>query len=118
MKNKIVMVVVVVFFTAMAVTGVTTAANTGAVWAVDSNGNKNDYFNAGAQIYIEGSNLAHDASYTWTITDQDFSGSQKPSVAEGTGLTDSAGAIVRFDSGWSIPLNDYSVLPNVLDNSR
>jgi hypothetical protein len=107
MKNKIVMVMVAVFFTAITVTGITTAANTGAVWAVDSNGNKNDYFNA--QIYIEGSDLAPDAPYTWTITDQDspLPDSQKPTVAEGTGQTDSTGAIVRFNSGWSIPLNDY-----------
>jgi hypothetical protein len=109
MKNKIIMVVVTVFFTAMAIVGIaaSNAGNTGAVWTVDSNGNKIDYFNVGTEVYIEGSNLAHDAPYTWTITDQDSSGSQKPPVAEGTGKTDSTGAIARFNSGWSVPLNDY-----------
>ncbi len=112
MKNKIAVEVVAVFFTAMAIVGIVPAAdavNTGAVWSVDSNGNKIDYFNVGAEVYIEGSNLAHNAPYTWTISDQDslLPDSQKPIVAKGTGQTDNTGAIVRFDSKWSIPLNDY-----------
>ncbi len=113
MKNKIVMVMIAVFFTATAaVVGIAPAVyavNTGAVWSVDSNGNKIDYFNVGAEVYIEGSNLAHNAPYTWTISDQDslLPDSQKPIVAKGTGQTANTGAIVRFDSKWSIPLNDY-----------
>lgn len=85
------------------------AAGTGAVWAVNSTGDRSDYFSLGTQIYIDGENFNTSVRYGWTITDQDNDSSVKPIVAQNQTIlyTNATGCIDRVDTGWNIPSDDY-----------
>ena len=85
-------------------------ANVGVVWAVNSTGDRSDYFSLGTRIYIDGENFNANVRYGWTITDQDKEGADKPIVAQNSTILytdDITGKINRVDTEWNIPSDDY-----------
>ena len=85
------------------------AAGTGAVWAVNSTGDRSDYFSLGTEIYIDGENFNANVRYGWYITDQDCVEPVKPIVAENQTIlyTTATGCIDRVNTTWKIPSDDY-----------
>ncbi len=82
--------------------------NPGNIWAVHSDGAREDYFNLGEDVFLEGQNLKEDWTYLYCIFDKDERSSAYQQVLKSGYVDTNSMGYIPPQYIWTIPKGDFS----------